>query len=371
MVTFLDKAGSAEALAQFLASAQSDPNIAGLMILAADGNGFAPEVLDPILQQVTKPLFGAIFPAIIHGGQTLTIGTLVIGLPVAPRIVTIRELSRLALPRDLLEELGEPNGAPGTAFMWLDSFSQAADALLDVFYNHFGPALRLLGGGAGSLDMRRKPCIISNAGLLDDAAVIAVLDLPSGIAARHGWVKLAGPYHVTESEKNVIHSLNWRPAATVYSAVVSSVAGEMPPPDRFYEVSRNFPFGLQRYGVERIVRDPFLVDGNSLICVGDVPQGSLVDILTGSKESLLVAADEALMIAESRLAAHGRATTLFLVDCVSRMLFLDDHFAGELALMNMPGVEMVGALTLGEIAGTGRDYPVFYNKTAVVGVFDR
>lgn len=371
MVTFLDKAGSAEALAQFLATAQRDSDVSGILILAADGNGFTPNVLDPILQSVTKPVFGAIFPAIVHGGETLTAGTLVIGLPVAPRIVTIRDLSKLVVSHDLLEGLGELDGAPGTAFMWLDSYSQAADVLLDVFYNHFGPAFRLLGGGAGSLDMTQKPCIISNAGLLDDAAIIAVLDLPSGIGARHGWVKLAGPYHVTESEKNVIHSLNWRPAAAVYNAVVSSVAGETPHPDRFYEVSRNFPFGLQRYGIERIVRDPFLVDGNSLICVGDVPQGSLVDILTGSHESLLVAADEALMIAESRLAAHGHTATLFLVDCVSRMLFLEGQFASELALMTIPGVEMIGALTLGEIAGTGHDYPVFYNKTAVVGVFDR
>lgn len=372
MVTFFESTGSVEALIRSLADAQAHPDVAGIMILAADGNDFTPVVLNPILQQITKPVFGAIFPAILYAGRTFTTGTLVVGLPLAPRIVTIHDLS--ALPSTLADQLvglSDSDAAPGTAFMWLDSSSQAADTLLDAFYNHFGPAYRLLGGGAGSLDMVQKPCIINNTGLLADAAVIAMLDLPCGIAARHGWIKLAGPYHVTESEKNVIHSLNWRPAASVYSAVVANAAGEIPHPDRFYELSRNFPFGLQRYGVERIVRDPFLVDGNSLICVGDVPQGSLVDILTGSRESLLVAADEALMIAESRLATQGHTTTLFLVDCVTRMMFLEEQFSNEVSRLTIPGADMIGVLTLGEIAGTGREYPVFYNKTAVVGVFDR
>lgn len=372
MVTFFEPTGSVEALIRSLAEVQAHPDVAGIMILAADGNGFTPVMLNPILQQMTKPVFGAIFPAILYAGRALTTGTMVVGLPLAPRIVTIHGLSALSSTfAEQVADLSESNGAPGTAFMWLDSFSQAADTLLDAFYNSFGPAVRVLGGGAGSLDMVQKPCIIDNSGLLADAAVIALLDLPCGIAARHGWIKLAGPYHVTESEKNIIHSLNWRPAAAVYSAVVANAGGEIPHPDRFYEVSRNFPFGLQRYGVERIVRDPFLVDGNSLICVGDVPQGSLVDILTGSRESLLVAADEALMIAESRLATEGQTTTLFLVDCVTRMMFLEEQFASEMSRLTIPGAEMIGVLTLGEIAGTGRDYPVFYNKTAVVGVFNQ
>ena len=372
MVTFLETTGAVEALEHILATVQDQPDVAGIMILAADGNGFTPDGLNPILRQMAKPVFGAIFPAIIHAGQTHTLGTLVVGLPRAPRVVTIRNLSTSAAQLvDHLWELGEIDGETCTAFMWLDSLAQAADILLDAFYNQFGPAARVLGGGAGSLDMVQKPCVMSNAGLFADAAVLAAIDLPAGIAARHGWVKLAGPYHVTESEKNVIHSLNWRPAAAVYNAVIASASGETPHPDRFYELSRNFPFGMQRYGVERIVRDPFLVDGDSLICVGDVPQGSLVDILTGSRESLLIAADEALMIAESRLASDRRTRTLFLVDCISRMMFMGEQFAGELSLLTIPGAEMIGVLTLGEIAGTGRDYPVFYNKTAVVGVFDQ
>lgn len=371
MVTYLDTTGTVEALSQLLDSMQARSDVAGVAILAADGNGFSPDALDPILHQARIPVFGAIFPAIIYRGKTYTKGTIVLGLPVEPRIVTVLHLSqRDAYPPNLLAGLGEPTQS-STAFLWVDSLAQAANALLDVHYNHFGPAFRVLGGGAGSLDLTQKPCIMSNAGLVADAAVFAVVDLPSGIGARHGWVKLSGPYHVTESEKNVIRSLNWRPAATIYAAAVANAAGTVPEAERFYDVARNFPFGLQRYGVERIVRDPFLMDGTSLVCVGDVPQGALVDILTGSQESLLVAADEALRLAETRLADVGPVKTVFLVDCVSRMMFLEERFASELGRMTVPNVEMVGVLSLGEIAGTGQDYPAFYNKTAVVGVFNQ
>lgn len=371
MVIDFDVTGSVATLGQRLDVMQARSDIAGIAILAADGNGFSPGALDPLLQQARVPIFGAIFPAIIYRGKTYTKGTLVVGLPVEPRIVTVQHLSQTdSFPLDLLAGLGEPTPS-STAFLWVDSFAQAANVLLDALYNRFGLAFHVLGGGAGSLDLMQKPCIMSNAGLVADAAVFAVVDLPSGIGARHGWVKLSGPYHVTESVKNVIHSLNWRPAATVYAAVVASAAGAVPEAERFYEVARNFPFGLQRYGVERIVRDPFLMDGTSLVCVGDVPQGALVDILTGSPESLLVAADEALRLAETRLADVGPVKTIFLVDCVSRMMFLEDHFERELGRMSIPNIEMVGVLSLGEIAGTGQDYPAFYNKTAVVGVFDQ
>ena len=77
------------------------------------------------------------------------------------------------------------------------------------------------------------------------------------------------------------------------------------------------------------------------------------------------------MMAESRLATQGHTTTLFLVDCVTRMMFLEEQFMNEVSRLTIPGADMIGVLTLGEIAGTGREYPVFYNKTAVVGVFDR
>ena len=53
------------------------------------------------------------------------------------------------------------------------------------------------------------------------------------------------------------------------------------------------------------------------------------------------------------------------IDCISRVLFLQDEFGAELAAV--AGNEaVVGALTLGEVAGDLGGFLEFYNKTAVV-----
>jgi hypothetical protein len=44
-----------------------------------------------------------------------------------------------------------------------------------------------------------------------------------------------------------------------------------------------------------------------------------------------------------------------------------EGFGDELVAID-DGLPMVGALTLGEIANSGRDFLEFYNKTAVVGL---
>ena len=151
MVIYFDVTGSVETLGQRLDAMQERSDIAGIAILAADGNGFSPGALDPLLHHARVPIFGAIFPAIIYRGKTYTKGTLVVGLPVEPRIVTVQHLSQTdSFPLDLLAGLGEPTQS-STAFLWVDSFAQAANVLLDALYNRFGLAFHVLGGGAVSV----------------------------------------------------------------------------------------------------------------------------------------------------------------------------------------------------------------------------
>jgi len=57
------------------------------------------------------------------------------------------------------------------------------------------------------------------------------------------------------------------------------------------------------------------------------------------------------------------------IDCISRVLFLDDSFPLELQAVHERQLPLIGALTIGEIANSGKDYLDFYNKTAVVGMF--
>lgn len=116
-----------------------------------------------------------------------------------------------------------------------------------------------------------------------------------------------------------------------------------------------------------VVRDPLMIVEKKLVCVGRVPQESFVHVLHGSPESLLRAARKARDLASTSFGEGAPATMLF-IDCISRVLFLGEDFGKELEMVSMPGVPMVGALTIGEIANSGRDFLEFYNKTSVVAL---
>ncbi len=57
----------------------------GLMILACEGNGYPLDAVNSILQLAKIPVFGGVFPAVIHGRRLLQRGTIGITLPVASR----------------------------------------------------------------------------------------------------------------------------------------------------------------------------------------------------------------------------------------------------------------------------------------------
>jgi hypothetical protein len=111
------------------------------------------------------------------------------------------------------------------------------------------------------------------------------------------------------------------------------------------------------------------LDGDHILCLGDIPAGSHIHIMHGEEQHLLDAAAEARQRA---LVAAGSAPgrCQLVMDCISRALFLGDHFKHELKAFALPGLPMLGALTIGEIANHGDDYLEFYNKTAVVGVLE-
>ncbi|MFC1653186.1 FIST C-terminal domain-containing protein [Planctomycetota bacterium] len=137
----------------------------------------------------------------------------------------------------------------------------------------------------------------------------------------------------------------------------------------FFDIAKSYPFGINKLGTEKIVRDPIKVgDDEELICVGEVPQEAYVHILTGDATSLVSAAQHALTLSEASLTTAAEQRTTLFIDCISRVLFLEDEFDRELQAVSRAGVPLIGALTLGEIANSRKDYLEFYNKTSVVGV---
>lgn len=372
MIVTVDGSPTVEGFHDLVTGVLKNTDVKSLFILTCDANGFRPESLNPILEKIPVPVFGGIFPAVIHGKEKMDTGTIVVGLKEEARTVVIPDLSNAGADYVKIIDHNIPEiGAVNTMMVFVDGLSKRIDAFIDSLFTVFGLENNYIGGGAGSLSMKQKPCLITNRGLLEDCAVLALLDAVSGVGVAHGWKPVSGPYRVTESKQNKIKSLDWKPAFEVYKEAVEEYDGWIIDKNNFFNTTKAYPFGLTGIGAEQVVRDPVLVEkDNSLVCVGEVPEGSLIDLLKGDEHSLIRAAGMAMDLGEKAFKPRtGKSITIF-IDCISRVLFLDEEFTRELDAVHRENQPLIGACTLGEIANSGNDYLEFYNKTSVAALLE-
>lgn len=362
--------GSLEALQRMLIIFEEREELTSIMILAGDDIGFDKAGVDHILKACTKPVFGGIFPQVIHEGKPYSKGLIVVGYTTNIHLITVPFLSSPDIDFDmLLEEYQLDDYESQTMFVFVDGFGKRIGALISALFNVFGIDSNYIGGGAGSLSFEQKPVIFTNSGLVADVAVVGLSQHQSGLGVAHGWTSIGGPFKVSGSEHNQIRSLDWIPAFDVYKTVVEMHSGKTFDDNNFFDIAKAYPFGLTRLEGEQVVRDPISTDPEkALTCVGEVPQDEFVHILHGDRNSLISAAGQAL---ETSLENHKNRTDddfVFVIDCISRVLFLEDDFQLEMEAVSKTGLPLFGALTLGEIANSGESYIEFLNKTCVVGL---
>jgi hypothetical protein len=369
MIITVCRQGSPDSFHSMLTAMTENKQVQAVMILACDANGFTPEIIDPWLQECRVPVFGGIFPQIITGGANLEKGTILAGLSDPVTCAGFSGLSddRMDFDGEVEKRLDGVDLTDKTVFVFVDGLSSRISAFIEGLFNNMGLVPNYIGGGAGSLSFEQKPCIFTNDGLIMDGAVLGVASTPSGIGVAHGWHPISQALKVTEARKNRVVSLNWEPAFEVYSQVVSRHAGISFSDHPFFDIAKAYPLGIVKLDSEMVVRDPILTEDGQLVCVGEVPENSFVYILNGDIHSLIQGAIESRRAAEANFKGDSGQSVLFFIDCISRVLFMEDKFQDELNAVqqNHP---TFGALTIGEIANTGDAYLEFYNKTAVSGI---
>lgn len=370
MIISFDPSGTAAGLERCLQQAAAPDTISGLLVLCCEGNGFTPEQLDPVLQRVQLPLAGGIFPKVLHDRQLHDTGTLVIGLT---DVVTIETIHHLSDPdadfEHVLDLKLQDSSEVRTLILFVDGFATRLSAFIESLFNVFGLDFNYVGGGAGSLSMVRQPYILTNGGMVMDAAVLTFLTAESGVGVCHGWQELSGPYQVTGVGPSVVQTIEWEPAFDFYQRVLLEKTGVHCSRDGFFDISKHYPFGIARLGGEQIVRDPYQVEADgSLLCVGEIQEGAFISILRADTEHLVEAAAESLQLSLEALPPGSSVGLCFFVDCISRVAVLGEDFQHELDAVNTTGQPLVGVCSIGEIANSGTNYLELYNKTSVMAV---
>jgi hypothetical protein len=342
------------------------------MILIGEKDGLDITKMISTLNEQGIDFFGALFPRVIYDEQAYEDGAVIDILPALAKPFMIKGLNheKIELPR-LIDKIKTEKKL--TSIILVDGLTYNISGLLEEMFNQFGNSIHYLGGGAGSLSLKQAACVFNAEGYFQDAAAVAFIDLESRLGVRHGWQKIMGPFVATKTHKNVIMELNWRNAVDVYREVVEPDAGVQLTRENFFDVAKAYPFGIFKAQAEDIVRDPIAFnEKGELICVADVPENAVLNILKGYNSLLIEAAGEAVPYDEAL--AKKKNQHHIVIDCVSRAIFLGEEFPTELATIkkkmkrDKEPARPIGALTLGEISSYGEGYLEYLNKTVVVGV---
>lgn len=346
------------------------------MLLACESDTWDPAILSAWLGTVDVPIFGGIFPSIIHCATRHRHGTLVIGFPVPVEVSVIKRLSdRAGVEQQLLASAAQLENSQSLIVLF-DGLCPNLEAFVEGLYAIVGVRGAIVGGGAGHLDLLQHPCLLTNTGVFEDSALLVALPgvIDRGIA--HGWQRLSGPFLVTRSQGNVLIELNFQPAFDVYRKAVESHSAQRFSDTDFFSIAKTFPLGIESVDNDFLVRDPIKQVGDTLICVGEVPQNATVYLLKGEAEALIASAGEAARAAcaeRQRRGGPGDVSTAIVFDCISRVLFLGASFDDELASIDSAlsdSGEVFGALTLGEIANTRGGVIELMNKSTVVALIE-
>ena len=314
---------------------------------------------------------GGIFPKVIHGNTILDKGIVLNTLANVESMFVIENISSKIFKIPQVDFRSEQDYS---LFTYVDGLTSNISNYLERLYESYGMQTNYFGGGAGSLSFEQKPCLFNNQGFYEDAAIACVMRMKSNIGVKHGWGKISGPYIVTSAEGNIIKEINWKNAFEVYKEAVEAHSEKKFTQENFFEIAKGYPFGIIKDDEEYIVRDPLEVDeNNELVCVGELEDNMLVDILIGDKDSLIKASQVAT---ENCIKQSKNPKKAIIIDCISRILFLEDKFEAEISSITgaihekYPNISIGGALTLGEISSYGEGFLEFYNKTVVVGLFE-
>lgn len=350
-------------LANELISLQSEDEIKGFLLFGCDTNRPSTQEMESLLQLNSKPLIGGFFPEIIADGERKKEGFLLISLFEVWEVIAFDASDKDLSFKDKFDVwLSTCSLKIGSVFCFVNAFWADKTMLMSILYDALGPFANYLGGGAGSLSFESFPCVFANQSIIEHGAVVGVMEKHLSLGVAHGWHPISQPIKVTQTDGNTIISLNWKPAFNVYQELVELHAQQSINEHNFFEVAKSYPLGLVKLDDEMIIRDPYATTAGTMQIVDEVPEGDYIRIMHGNMDSLL---EGARIAVEQATSNQEYPSTQLCIDCISRVLFMQDNFSSELVYLNQRQ-QANGILSIGEIANPLNAPLELFNKTVVV-----
>lgn len=249
--------------------------------------------------------------------------------------------------------------------------------VLDALGEHFP----VVGGASGDDFQFKKTYQYLNDKVYSGACIGVGLtgDFKIGIGVKHGWIPVGTPMKVTRSDGAVLHELDGKPAISVYEDYFGKEQAMELRTDTLAKLAITYPLGMTKEGSdELLIRDPITVDEKgSITCAAEIPTGSEIRLMVGSKEEAVKVAREAAENAVAQLDGHAPQAVI-IFNCIARNKLFGDASGDEIdAIQEAVGEQtpLIGFYTYGEQAPLGGEVrniekcnPAFHNETVVIAV---
>lgn len=204
-------------------------------------------------------------------------------------------------------------------------------------------------------------------------------DFKIGIGVKHGWLPVGTPKKVTRSSGSTVHELDGQPAIKIYEEYFGEKEAAVLKEETLAKLAITYPLGMKVEGSdEMLIRDPITVDqAGSITCAAEIPMGSEIQLMVGSRDEAVKVAKEAAENAIEQLdGAAPKAVIIF--NCIARNKLFGEHAGDEIsAIQEAVGkrTPLIGFYTYGEQAPLGGEVrninkcnPAFHNETVVICV---
>jgi hypothetical protein len=163
-----------------------------------------------------------------------------------------------------------------------------------------------------------------------------------------GWTPFGPERIVTKSEGNVMFELDNKPALDLYKKYLGEKSKDLPVAALLYPLNVK-----SKEAKQTIVRSILNIDEkrNAMILAGDIPEGSIVQLMMTNVDNIANASERA---ARQALALRQNKPELaILVSCIGRKLVLDHRVEEEIEEVTEvlgKGITVTGLYSYGEIA---------------------
>ncbi|MCM8796669.1 MAG: FIST C-terminal domain-containing protein [Candidatus Omnitrophica bacterium] len=260
----------------------------------------------------------------------------------------------------------------GTIFS--DGLIQDNSSFLAGLQESLGKSFPIIGACASDNLKFIKTCVYTNDAVFNDGAcgVIWGGKLHFGVGIRHGWRPLGKPHYVTHAIKNTIYSIDNAPAASLYKEYLSTDLATLR--KDLKHISALYPIGIDLPAEEEyLLRNTVSIeDTEAIICQGEIPQGSTIRLMIGTKESCLAATRKAAEDVKNAL--RGKSCDFLLVfESTSRYTLLGRQANNELRIIKEvlgEKLPILGIYTYGEQAPLRaigyHGIPYFHNQSITI-----